>query len=177
MDPKSQLLVLSKCDEISSRLISMLKSVPHDLMARQFRPLLEIPRRLEQSECLQDSISFWCSSWTDHYRGLRYPSHNSQGHYGKLLVSLRNAVQGPKALSVETLAASSILYKTGEIFNLEGYQTSSTQLTKGIVALTHRKGLPDLNDQLDVLLAFENQSVMASFIFLIRGVIHDIKED
>ncbi|CAH0045519.1 unnamed protein product [Clonostachys solani] len=80
--------------------------------------------------------------------------------YGKLLRSLQKAIQGPEALNVETLAAATILYQTGGLLSYEQHEPSRMQQERGIVTLTRERGLPNPDDPLDAMLAFENRVII-----------------
>ncbi|VUC31157.1 unnamed protein product [Clonostachys rosea] len=89
-------------------------------------------------------------------------SHTTWQNYGRLLRSLQKAIQGPEAFNVETLAAATILYQTGELFSYEQHKPSKKHKARGIVTLTRERGLPNPDDPLDAMLAFENRILIES---------------
>ncbi|VUC26047.1 unnamed protein product [Clonostachys rosea] len=152
---------MDSCDHLSARLVALMDASPR-LPEFNLATLRELPRRLHVSECLEDSVRYWCSSWIDYHRGLHVPSSMSQIYHGKVIRSLQRAIEGPQALSIETAAAATVLYRTGSVFNPDGSAKQSRlrgQAT-GIVTLTRLRGLPNLDDPFDFALAHEQRLII-----------------
>ncbi|CAH0051711.1 unnamed protein product [Clonostachys solani] len=152
---------MNSAEQLSARLVALIEASP-GLPEFGFKSLRELPRRLHLSECLEDSVRYWCSSWIDHHRGLHVPSNMSWNCHVKVIRSLQRALQGPQALSIETAAAATVLLKTGYTFNPDGSAEGSRlkgQYT-GIATLARLRGIPNIDDPFDVLLAYEQMFII-----------------
>ncbi|CAG9994598.1 unnamed protein product, partial [Clonostachys byssicola] len=157
-----QASLLSVSDQVASRLVATIEG-PGAIRTTAMICLPSIPVRLSQSECLLDSANYWCSSWSDCKQGLRSPSVDTMNTYGKALQSLQLALNGPRALSPETLAAATMIHQTGEAFFLNMGWSAWKVHSDGVAQLLIRKGLPNLGDKLDVTATLTNQVLMAGY--------------
>ncbi|CAH0002129.1 unnamed protein product [Clonostachys byssicola] len=162
LNPTTQSSLMSTSDNISFRLVSLMGANIDETVKLRLKIFREIPRRLTLSICLQDAVAYWCSSWVDYQKGLRQMSPTTWQNHGRLLRSLQKAIQGPEALSVETLAAATLLYRTGELLSYEQHEPSQEPQERGIATLTRERGLPNPDDPLDAMLSFENRAIIES---------------
>ncbi|KAK7229241.1 hypothetical protein V2G26_001411 [Clonostachys chloroleuca] len=162
LNPTTQSSLMTISDKLSFRLVSLMGANNEEAMKIRLKIFSQIPRRLSSSICLQDAVAYWCSSWVDYQRGLKQMSPATWQNHGRLLRSLQKAIQGPEALNVETLAAATILYQTGELLSYEQHKPSKRPQARGITTLTRERGLPNPDDPLDAMLAFENRTIVES---------------
>ncbi|CAH0020787.1 unnamed protein product [Clonostachys rhizophaga] len=143
-------------DHVSGRLVALMEASP-GLPRSNFHALRELPRRLHLSECLQDSVRYWCSCWIDCLQGLPEPSNMSRNSHGKAIRSLLQAMRGPQTPSVETVAAATVLCKTGHTFDSDGSETGARLMGQamGIATLVRLMGIPNIDDPFDLLMAYE----------------------
>lgn len=147
------------CDRVAQRLVGHLERGRDGGITLQMTYLKYLPQRLSESACLRDSVALFCTSWAGFRRQQpRGEIVNTVG-YGKVLRSLQRALEGPQALSVETLAAVTLLERTDAIFNRKPKHHWDVH-QKGIRNLITQKGPPNVDDMLDVCLANENYGML-----------------
>lgn len=140
-------------DRVAAQLITLIDSSTESLsmatlVLGRFR---NIPVRLPESTCLRDAAAYRCSRWIDQYQGLRDASVDTMKLYGKVLRSLQDALNGPKALSAETFAATTIL-------RLE----SQNEHIHGVIMMMSKMGPPNLEDSLEVDMTAQNFNALVS---------------
>uniref|UniRef100_A0A0B7JR01 Uncharacterized protein n=2 Tax=Bionectria ochroleuca TaxID=29856 RepID=A0A0B7JR01_BIOOC len=148
---------MSSSDHVSARLVALMEAAPELLQGSIFYALRELPRRLHLSECLRDSVGYWCSSWIDCLQGLPEPSNMSLNSHGKAIRSLLRAIQGSQTPSIETVAAATVLARTGHTFITDNSETGARSMGQamGIATLVRLKGFPNIDDPFDLLMAYE----------------------
>ncbi|CAG9984783.1 unnamed protein product [Clonostachys byssicola] len=148
---------MSSSDHVSARLVALMEGAPELLQGTTFYALREVPRRLHLSECLRDSVGYWCSSWIDCLQGLREPSTMSRTSHGRAIRSLLQAMRSSQTPSVETLAAATVLVETGHTFDIDGSVTGSRLVGQamGIATLLKLRGFPNIDDPFELLMAYE----------------------
>lgn len=126
--------------------------------------LEHIPQRISLNPALRDSVAYWCSSWADFKKSLRKPSVATLKTYGKALQSLAKSLGGPKACTVETIAAATLIEKAATFYDDGLFMVGSVSTQKlGIVEMIKRKGLPNFHDPLHVALLYETSDIMVRF--------------
>lgn len=150
-------------DHVSGRLVALMEASP-GLPGSNFHALRELPRRLHLSECLQDSVRYWCSAWIDCLQGLPEPSDMSRNSHGKAIRSLLQAMRGSQTPSIETVAAATVLAKTGYTFDSDGSETGARLMGQamGIATLVRLMGIPNTDDPFDLLMAYEQFFIIVS---------------
>lgn len=147
-------------DRVASRLAAYLERGSRfdaSLAADYFKLL---PARLGSSAALRDAVALFCMGWGNFRRASPPKTIVDPRAYGKALRSLQRALSGDdnegKQLACETLAAASVMDRVDWLFG--GQQTlQNVTHARGIYSLMATRGPPNLEDDLDVCLAFENQ--------------------
>lgn len=158
---------MSSSDHVSARLVALMEAAPELLVGSSFDALAEIPRRLHLSECLRDSVGYWCSSWIDCLQGLPEPSNMTRNSHVKAIRSLLQAIQGSQTPKVETVAAATVLIKTGYTFSSDGSETGSRSMGQamGIATLVRLMGFPNIDDPFELLMAYEQFMIIVSWSY------------
>ncbi|VUC35443.1 unnamed protein product [Clonostachys rosea] len=150
----------TSADRLAIKLNILLRDGLDNGVCRHMSYLPHVRQRLGSSTCLRDCAAVFCSAWADYRR--RAPPENliSLKLFGKALRSLGKAVQDNKmAFSVETLGAMTLLERTETLFSV-GRVKHLVKHLNGIKYVLLHKGLPNLDDGLDVSLTFENQGAL-----------------
>ncbi|KFA60164.1 hypothetical protein S40285_09713, partial [Stachybotrys chlorohalonatus IBT 40285] len=128
-----------------------------------------LPARLGSSAALRDAVAYFCKGWSDTENASPSKCSIDPQPYGKALRSLQRALRDDEErLATETLAAVSVMYRAEVLF---GGQPSLQSVThaQGIYSLMKAKGPPNLNDDLDVCLAFEHQISVTNYLLYQDG--------
>ncbi|KAK7224556.1 hypothetical protein V2G26_012559 [Clonostachys chloroleuca] len=149
-------------DRIAARLVSHLDRSQEYGITLRLGYLPFLPQRIPHSACLRDCVALFCAAWSN-YRG-RWQAGRvvTMSNYSKALRTLRNTLRGDQALSVETLAAMTLLERTEALFDW-GQERCSAIHAHGIGHLITKKGYVDMNDELDVELAKENRGLLLGY--------------
>ncbi|CAH0043739.1 unnamed protein product [Clonostachys solani] len=145
---------MTRPDQLASYLNAVLHDGTYQGDLAQLDVLSFIPQRLHLSQCLSDSVAFWCHLQLDTRRKLPKPSVATLHYYSKALQSLQSTLEGKNAYRTETLAAAVLLQRTTLPFH-KTVKSDSIAHAKGISALVMQRGPPNLDDDLDVSLAIE----------------------
>jgi hypothetical protein len=163
-------------DRVASRLAAYLERGSRfdaSLAADYFRLL---PARLGASAALRDAVALFCMGWGNFRRASPPKTIVDPRAYGKALRSLQRALSGDdnegKQLACETLAAASVMDRVEVLFggqqqHQEGLQ--SVTHARGIYSLMATRGPPNLDDDLDVCLAFGNQVTITNYLLTHGG--------
>jgi hypothetical protein len=146
-------------ERIAARMVNNIRDAPDRGMVLSPKFLRELPRRMPESPCVRDSVALYCHVWNTFRRGERIAEFVSLGLYGKAVRSLLRALQSETAVSVETLAAITLLQRTEHLFD-SSRSTLSPAHAKGIVHIIKRLGPPEPGDDLHYGLVFENYGTL-----------------
>jgi hypothetical protein len=145
-------------DRLASRLVSHIKSAPDRGMILRVEYLRELPKRLSDSPCVRDSVALYCAAWASFRRGERSGEFLNMDAYGKALRSLQRALFGPRAVSIETLAAMTLLERTEHMFD-RGRPSCNVSHARGIMHLLRLLGPPKPEDEVYGALVYENMNL------------------
>ncbi|VUC21484.1 unnamed protein product [Clonostachys rosea] len=145
---------VTRPDQVASYLTAILNDGTYQGDLAQLDMLSFIPQRLHLSQCLSDSVAFWCHLQLDTRRNLPKPSVATLHYYSKALQSLQSTLIGKAAYRTETLAAAVLLQRTTLPFH-KSVKSDAIAHAKGISALVMQRGPPILDDDLDMSLAIE----------------------
>uniref|UniRef100_A0A0B7JPQ7 Uncharacterized protein n=2 Tax=Bionectria ochroleuca TaxID=29856 RepID=A0A0B7JPQ7_BIOOC len=149
----------TSAERTGARLVNLWERNKTGGMVLQNSFIPHLPARLSRSACLRDCTALFCSVWNEYRRGKPVETLLDTPLYGKALRSLQHAFQGPDVYTVETLGAMVLLERSYTMFG---------NLTPGSVKGHHRaietvlRKKPPLNleDDLEVALAFENSNLL-----------------
>ncbi|KEY73910.1 hypothetical protein S7711_07754 [Stachybotrys chartarum IBT 7711] len=128
-----------------------------------------LPARLGSSAALRDAVACFCRGWSDSENASPSKSSVDPQAYGKALRSLQRALGDEKEkLATETLAAVSVIYRVEVLFGGQPNLQSVTH-AQGIYSLMETRGPPNLDDDLDVCLAFEHQISVTNYLLYQGG--------
>ncbi|CAH0058334.1 unnamed protein product [Clonostachys solani] len=144
----------TRLSQLAASLVSVLNTSTDLGDAAHLSILSFVPPRLQESQCLSDSVAFWCSSQLDDRRCLMKPSVETLRSYSKALQSLRQALRSKQVYCPETLATVVILQRAGTSFD-NAVKLDSVAHAKGMSELIVQRGPPRLDDDLDASLASE----------------------
>ncbi|CAG9990979.1 unnamed protein product [Clonostachys byssicola] len=144
----------TRLSQLAANLVSVLNTSTDLGDAAHLSILSFVPSRLQESQCLSDSVAFWCSSQMDDRRCLAKPSVNTLRYYSTALQSLRQALRSKQAYCAETLATVVILQRAGTSFE-KAVNLDSAAHARGMSELIVQRGPPRLDDDLDASLASE----------------------
>lgn len=144
----------TRLGQLAANLVSVLNTSKDLGDAAHLSILSFVPPRLQESQCLSDSVAFWCSSQMDDRRCLVKPSVNTLRYYSTALQSLRQALRSKQVYCAETLATVVILQRAGTSFE-KAVKLDSVAHAKGMSELIVQRGPPRLDDDLDASLASE----------------------
>ncbi|VUC32167.1 unnamed protein product [Clonostachys rosea] len=159
-------------DGVAARLVLHLNSAPNRGMIIQTKYLKHLPKRFSEFPCLRDAIYLFCSVWADFCRHVPLVEFVTMPAYGRAIRSLRLTLESPNAMTVETLAAITILQRTEDLFN----PARRTMLhEKGITILLAAMGPPKPGDELYTSLVCENYGILVPYWILTgwRNIMND----
>ncbi|KAH6630050.1 hypothetical protein B0J18DRAFT_420021 [Chaetomium sp. MPI-SDFR-AT-0129] len=155
-------------DSLVSRLVYVLES---DLMKspciRPKVPWLRLtPQRIPAEPVLCDAISLLLNTWFNAQKGLPREDVLDRKAYGKSLTSLRAALQNPtKVYDISTLVSTTLIQGIETCYDTTR-QPNQNSHASGLCALMVARGPPCLDDELDVVLCFENiGNLLVQFLF------------
>jgi hypothetical protein len=135
-----------------------------------------LPARLGSSAALRDAVACFCRGWSDSENASPSKSSVDPQAYGKALRSLQRALGDEKEkLATETLAAVSVIYRVEVLFGGQPNLQSVTH-AQGIYSLMETRGPPNLDDDLDVCLAFEHQISVVSHCQDLKSLYYKLTE-
>lgn len=158
--PKEYPTTLS--ERVSHQLVSHLERGNDGGLTLQMSYIKYLPQRLEQSACLRDAVALFSAKWTSFRRRQPHLAVRTMTLHGKALRSLQRAIQGPEALQVETLASIAILERVEALFHRAPTQVWTTH-AEGIKNLMMKKGPPNVDDHMDVLVTQETHGLLVGF--------------
>lgn len=133
-----------------------------------------LPRYMIGNQVLCNAVRFMVSCYTNHRRGIYPQELFDRRAYSQALGSLAQALQGPSnGITTPVLAAISIIHRVVVSVNMVGAiigvnasllqttyepeaETSHNKHLEGINAIMAARGPPNLDDDLDVSLMFDN---------------------
>lgn len=149
-------------DRVAARLITIVTGESASkVMLVNLGYIKYLPSRLQTSVALRDSINLMMSGWVSFMRGDPIAKAIDLKLYLKAIRSLQKALDGPESLRCETLAATTILERFEVAF--DGGGSHRAVHASGVRSLTSKRGPPNLDDEMDVLLALKNQVAMVRF--------------
>ncbi|CAG9949503.1 unnamed protein product [Clonostachys rosea f. rosea IK726] len=116
-----------------------------------------LPQRIPNSGCLRDAASLFCSTLTDYRRKVSPSDSQTMDKYGKALRSLRRALRGDQAGTIETLASITLVNRAeGYILGDWPWKPFNHVHAEAVLCLSHHLGPPRPGDELYAGLLFEN---------------------
>lgn len=133
-----------------------------------------LPRYMIGNQVLCDAVRFMVSCYTNHQRGIFSQELFDRRTYGQALRSLAQALQNSiNEITTPVLAAISIIHRVVVSVNIIGVvlevnapllqttyepepEVSHNKHLEGINAIMAARGPPDLDDDLDISLMFDN---------------------
>ncbi|KAL1626441.1 hypothetical protein SLS56_006845 [Neofusicoccum ribis] len=156
----------SRVDLLVARLVSLLgssKGTGHDL---QFvgPSICQFPPRLAESVALQDATECLLFAHDALLRREEPESLIDPGCYGRALRSLQRALDDPQERYLaNTLAATGLLQKTEGAFSAAGRMDFGVTHAGGIYACMKGRGLPQSDDEFEMLLCIEAGGLLVQF--------------
>jgi hypothetical protein len=154
--------LISPADHVAALLVSQLSTQRFADSATGFGYMRHVPQRMAMSRALQDSVAFFCTSWANYWRGLPLSQILDAKLQARAARSLRLELDGPRKLAPETVAAVTILQRLETLFDLQSEEPRGVH-SMGMLALLAQKGPPDLEDELDVRMALDNQTILVCY--------------
>ncbi|KAL7782556.1 hypothetical protein V8C43DRAFT_326850 [Trichoderma afarasin] len=115
-----------------------------------------LPRYMIGNQVLCNAVRFMVSCYTNHRRGIYLQELFDRRAYSQALASLAQALQGPSnGITTPVLAAISIIHRVVTTYEPEA-ETCQNKHLEGINAIMAARGPPNLDDDLDVSLMFDN---------------------
>ncbi|KAL7905155.1 hypothetical protein GGI35DRAFT_461035 [Trichoderma velutinum] len=115
-----------------------------------------LPRYMISNQVLCNAVRFMVSCYTNHQRGIFPQELFDRRAYSQALRSLAQALQTPSnEISTPILAAISIIHRVVTTYEPEP-EISHNKHLEGINAIMAARGPPNLDDDLDVSLMFDN---------------------
>lgn len=156
----------SSSDRLAAQLIRYLEKDPYRNDLHNVGYLQYLPRRLGHSSALRDSVALFCSAWFNFRRSM--PANDlvvtCSESYGRAIRSLQRALNRPEEqLRCETLAATTLLERFQVLFDPQRGPQRRSLHAKGIHTIMMLRGPPNLDDELDLWLAMENQATLLSY--------------
>ncbi|VUC32591.1 unnamed protein product, partial [Clonostachys rosea] len=154
----------SQAERVGSKLVSHLQSSSTtDMVLMRFLP--DLPRHLSRSKTLQDSVSLFCSLWTDCRRGVPAGLSVEMPAYGRAIGSLRRTLEKSKKMTLETLASAAILGRLEYSFLPSSSSMRFGVHPRGISIMTQQLGPPKKDDPVHAAILNETYKVLTPYWF------------
>lgn len=143
-------------DRVASRLVAYLEkgSLFDASLAVDYLKLL--PTRLDSSNALRDAVALFCGCWGGFRRAPATQLLVDPRARVKALRSLQRALADENSMfASETLAAAALMERVAVLFDNRGDEELVAHV-RGISSLMVHRGPPNIEDELDLALAFAN---------------------
>ncbi|KEY66270.1 hypothetical protein S7711_10623 [Stachybotrys chartarum IBT 7711] len=150
-------------DRVASRLVAYLEkgSLFDASLAADYLKLL--PTRLDSSNALRDAVALFCGCWGGFRRAPATQLLVDPRARVKALRSLQKALADDNSrFASETLAAATIMERVAVLFDNRGDEELMAHV-RGIHSLMVHRGPPNIEDELDLALAFANLGTLIKF--------------
>ncbi|CAG9987620.1 unnamed protein product [Clonostachys byssicola] len=144
-------------DRTASRLLNLVQHDEDLDSIFNMKYLKFLPQRIPNSGCLRDAASLFCSTLTDYRRKVSPSESQTMDKYGKALRSLRRALRGDQAGTIETLASITLVNRAESyILGDWPWKPFNHVHAEAVLCLSHQLGPPRPGDELYAGLLFEN---------------------
>lgn len=150
-------------DRLAAQLVRLLEKDASREILSNASYLEHIPTRLGDSPALRDCVALFCSAWGNYRRELIDRELIPPKAYGKALRSLQRALHTPnEQLRAETLGAVTIMERCNVLFDNDRTHRPMIHV-RAIHNIMKTRGPPNLDDDLDLLLAMENRPTLLTY--------------